>query len=74
MKLGFYNRSHTTSKHIGPKCSTPGTEHYASEQNEALESNLASGDDSPTSLYMIYSKPGGIEFSDDLWMVDIPGV
>ena len=45
-----------------------------SDQNEAPERNLASDDDAPASLALIYPNSGRIVFSDDIWMVDIPGV
>ena len=44
------------------------------KKNEELESNFASGDDASDSLALLHLNPGGIEFSDDLWMIDIPGV
>ena len=63
-----------TSKHIGPKLPTTSPDTYASEQNEAPERNLASDYYSPASLDMLYPNLGVIEFSDDLCMVDIPGL
>ena len=46
----------------------------ASEKNEAPESNLASNGGVTSSLDLLYPNPGGMVFSDDIWMVDIPGV
>ena len=43
-------------------------------KNDASESNLATDDDAPAFLALLYPKTGGLAFFDDLWMVDIQGV
>ena len=45
----------------------------ASEKNKAPGSNLAYDNNAPDSLALLYPNPGGIELSDDIWIVDIPG-
>ena len=66
--------SHTNSKHRGMNLSTLDSSPYAYEKNEAPQRNLTSDDDAPDSLDLIDPNQGGIVFSDDLWMVYIPGV
>ena len=63
-----------TSKHIVSKLSNIAPAPYASDQKEAPKINIANDGGAPASLSLLYPNPGGIELSDDLWMVDIPDV
>ena len=54
--------------------STPDPDTSDPKKNEAPEINLVSDDNAPASLALIYPNPCGLVFSDDLWMVYIPGV
>ena len=56
------------------KLSTSDPDPYASEKNGAPESNFSSDGDVPASLSLIDPNPGVLVFSDDIWIVYIPGV
>ena len=62
------------SEHRGPNLSTPYPYPSTSEKNQSPEYNIPYDDDAPDSLALLEPNPGGLKFSDDLWMVDITGV